>query len=405
MRWYRILRPAGALLGLTLATCKTDTGPSATARAVARFLNGATTAGVGMVQQPSRSTSPVGQLAVPTNGDWALSPDKVTLTLTHIRLFKGDGGFEMNDVAVNCPVTYDRARPGLTQIGDCPFQVPTGTYNSIDLHFSQTMQVLINDAVNGFYSTSSGIVTAPPAAGASVLPVSLLQTSPEFAGEFGYAVQLPRPLQILDTTLVNTVSVVIDGLQFFKANVQGGAVSLGWPGTGYTDPTKPGIVAAVGSVAGVEFYASAALGTAGSFCLAQSTNPVNACSLIPARVLSVSVYYASSTTPLIVSPTPGNGNSACQPFAAVGSFLIDPRSYLGLDANGNLGWANALDTTYTAYSAELRMARVTTLNGTTTLYCQNISGNPAPPGGSFASGAPNIASPANSMGTYILLAH
>jgi hypothetical protein len=85
-------------------------------------------------------------------------------------------------------------------------------------------------------------------------------------------------------------------------------------------------------------------------------------------------------------------------------YVNDPRGYQGLDAAGNLGWAISTDPTWATYSAELKMARVSSLGGTTTLYCKTRSTNPAPAGGSYASGAPTIATAANSLGTYVLVA-
>jgi hypothetical protein len=395
-RW---IGSACAALAAALTTCKTDTGPGT--RVVAHFLNGPTAATTGP-SAPRSIKAPGSPLSVPTNGDWLLSPDKMTLTLTHASLH---GAAQSSGGAVSCAVTYDRSRPGLAQLGDCPFQVAPGTYTTLDLCFSQTIQALINDPVNGFYSTPTGVVTAAPAGGASVLAYTVAGTNPFYPGEFCKGLTLPQVLRIADTSLVSTLSVVIDAAQSFFVYANAGAVTLGYPGTGYVDPGFPNIVGAVGATAAVEFYVSQALGTDGSYC-ATNTTPGSSCPVINARVVSVKIYYGSASVPIMVGPAPGGGNAACNPFAATGTFLNDPtKSLVGLDAGGYIAWANPADSTYTSYTAELRMARVTTLNGTTTLYCQNISGNPAPPGGSFASGAPNIATPANSLGTYILVAH
>jgi hypothetical protein len=100
-----------------------------------------------------------------------------------------------------------------------------------------------------------------------------------------------------------------------------------------------------------------------------------------------------------------NGGPAnCTNLTSVGvSFIGNPKGYLGLDAAGNLGWAMPTSQAFTTYAAEMRMARVSPIGGTTTLYCKNRTGDPAPPGGNYASGAPNIAQPANSIGTYMLV--
>src|SRR5205807_8209528 len=139
---------------------------------------------------------------------------------------------------------------------------------------------------------------------------------------------LAKPLVLSDTTQVTTLNVVINGLQWFHANVNNGVVTLGWPGTNFKDQFTPDIVGSGGSLAGIEFYASTPLGTAGSYCAG--------CVVMP-RVAAVIVYYTSASTPSMVSLTPGGTTTACNPFAAVGTFLNDPtKSYLGLDANGNL---------------------------------------------------------------------
>ena len=115
------------------------------------FFSGATPAGHPAALRAVRpNTLPMD--VVPKDGQWYLSPDKMILTVTSIQLQGGS----MDPVAVNCSLTYDRSQPGLTKLSDCPFAATAGTYSGLNLEISPTYQVLIDDSVNGFYSTSSG---------------------------------------------------------------------------------------------------------------------------------------------------------------------------------------------------------------------------------------------------------
>jgi hypothetical protein len=372
---------------------------------VARFYNGATPAASSAAQiRAGRAALPAADAQAPARAPalqanqtsqlcsakcWFLSPDRITMTLTGIQpnLSSGNSG---PVIAVNCPVTYDKTKPGLTQLVDCPFTAPVGTYTGLGLFVSSTMQVLINDASAGFYSTSTGIVTSPPAGGAQPLSVTIGGTN---ANELQEPNVFPTPVQVSAATPV-TFSVIVNGLQSFKVAVTGGTVTLGWPGTSYTDPGRPDWAVAAGPLASVAFYSNQAIGTAGSFCAGGCKSATG--------IQSVSVYYANPTTPEMVA-IPVNGlPSGCGPFGL--SWLVDRKSYLGLDSGGNVSWAIPTDAFYSAYAVEMQMAQVSTIGASTTLYCKNITTDPAPPGGSFTSGAPGIASPSNVVGTYILLA-
>jgi len=129
------------------------------------FFSGATPAGHPAALRAVRPNT-LSMNVVPKDGQWYLSPDKMILTVTSIQLQGGP----MDPVAVNCSLTYDRSQPGLTRLADCPFAATAGTYSGLNLEISPTYQVLINDSVNGFYSTSSGIVTSSPAGALNTSP-------------------------------------------------------------------------------------------------------------------------------------------------------------------------------------------------------------------------------------------
>jgi hypothetical protein len=160
-------------------------------------------------------------------------------------------------------------------------------------------------------------------------------------------------------------------------------------------PNVPGMIGAVGAVAKTEFYSRQGIATADSYCALQCGTTS------PNGITSVALYYADAATPTIGAL----GNDGIGANCPTGGFATvrAVKSYLGLDAAGNIAWAMGTDLSYTAYAAELQMARVSTIGGTTTLYCKAISADPAPSGGSFASGAPGIAQTPNIVGVFVLV--
>lgn len=266
---------------------------------------------------------------------------------------------------------------------ECPFTVAPGTYTSIFLGFDATYQVLIDDSINGFYTTSSGITTGEaPAAGAEYLSV----TSASSGDTFGNTSYLASPLTVAEGDTV-TVSIVVSGLQFFRVSVSGGAVSLG--GDTNSDPFRPDMTASVTAPASLGFYVAPEIGTALSY---------NSSTSGASEIRSVSTYYSSATTPTFLVLGLDGTPSTCSPIGVSGAINGPPNGntlggYLGLDSEGVLGWALPTDDTWATYATEFNMAQLTTLGETTELNCEEISSDPAPSGNTFASGAPTITSP------------
>ncbi|HYV57402.1 MAG TPA: hypothetical protein VE911_07655 [Candidatus Nitrosopolaris sp.] len=342
------------------------------------FFSGATPAG-----HPAALRGVHPGVVVPKDGQWYLSPDKMILTVTSIQL---QGG-AMGPVAVNCPFTYDRSQPGLTKLSDCPFAVTAGTYTGLNVEISPTYQVLIDDTDDGFYSTSSGIVTSPPAGGAQYLTVTTTS--------LGISSGFPAPVDV-GPGASPTLSVVVNGLQFFRVQVSAGVVSLGWPDVGDTDPKRPDMTVSVNALASVAFYSNQGIASAGAICTG------GACTPPPLQgVIAAYVFYASANTPTWIQLVLNGAPSGC-PIGVSGAF--NGHGYLGLDATDTLGWALPTDDSFSSYSTEFNMAQVTTLGGSTTMNCQQISTDPAPPGGNFSSGAPVLSSPDYSAG-FVLVAN
>lgn len=326
---------------------------------------------------------PVKAVTTPSDGNWLLSPDQMILTLTRIDLTTDSDSTSVTLSDSTCTITYDRSQVGLAELVDCPFTVAPGTYTSIILYFDATYQVLIDDSTNGFWTTPSGITTGDaPAAGAEYLSV----TTTSSGETFGNTSYLASPLTVAEGDTV-TVSIVISGLQFFRVNVSGGTVSLGDDTS--SDPFRPDMTASVTAPASLGFYVAPEIGTALSY---------NNSSSGASEIISVSTYYSSATTPTVLVLGLKGTPSTCGSFGISGAINGPPNDntlggYLGLDADGVLGWALPTDNTWTTYAAEFSMSQLTTLGETTQLNCRNISMDPAPSGNTFASGAPAITFP------------
>ncbi|TMA43169.1 MAG: hypothetical protein E6J81_16375, partial [Deltaproteobacteria bacterium] len=65
--------------------------------------------------------------SVPGDGHWALSPDQGRVTFVNLAFQSADGNVQSVDLT-DCVATYVRNSAALTQMLDCPFQLPPGTY-------------------------------------------------------------------------------------------------------------------------------------------------------------------------------------------------------------------------------------------------------------------------------------
>jgi len=110
--------------------------------------------------------------AVSADGHWALSPDQSRVTLTSLAFQITDGNVVTADVSA-CKPTYARDTAALSQILDCPFDVPAGTYIGVGGGVLTTFDVLVNDAANGFF-TDPGLqlasFTVPGPGGQGIAP-------------------------------------------------------------------------------------------------------------------------------------------------------------------------------------------------------------------------------------------
>src|SRR5262245_21939820 len=168
------------------------------------------------------------------------------------------------------------------------------------------------------------------------------------------------------------------------------------PDVGDTDPRRPDMTVSVDPLASIAFYSNQGINSAGAICTG------GACSPPPLQgIIAAYVFYASANMPTWIQLVLNGAPSGC-PIATAGAFR--GKGYLGLDATNTLGWALPTDGSFSSYSSEFSMPQVTTLGGSTTLKCKQVSADPAPPGGNFSSGAPTISSPDYAAG-FVLVAN
>jgi hypothetical protein len=316
--------------------------------------------------------------AVPANGEWWVSPNKVRVKIDHIG-FNGANGTGTGTELTNCTVEYDRSTPSLTNLLDCPFTIDHAvTALDINLQLNATFEVLISDPVNGIFSDASaagGLSTSAPAGGATFISI----TSPNGLGSAG------GPLAasvVLDETHPISLGLVMDAIQTLVVHVTGGA-----PTINAADNRQPVVLFPTFDMPGrAAFYSTAA--TAGSI-------------LVPSGYSYTRVYYGpgANSQPASVFAT----NIGPTTSATSAAYPIDPAQspvlsggartggWLGRDAAGTLCWVFPADISYSTYAGYLTLPELTTLGSSTTISSQQTA-TPAPPsaGSTYASGCPAI---------------
>jgi len=378
------MRTAVLAMAILAAACGSSVGGKITA--TARMLNGATPAATGPLAPPRSAL-----VAAGSDGAWQVSPDKLRLTLDSL-YFQSQGQGQETVQLTGCQVTYDRSQPGLTKLADCPFSLATGTYTHVLAKFSDSYDVLINDATNGIFTDPTSptkLSRSAPAGGAQFVTVTTTGGFPLGNGDFNPPWVATASTPDAGTANGLTVSVVIDALQYFQVTISGSTATIGVDGMG--NVKAPDTVVAVGTPAAVNYYVASALGTALSFNLSALDAPAGF-----QGMLTLSVLYSSPTTPSALSMGFAGSPTGCGPFGAM-FYLRGEFGYLGLDASGTLGWAgtSATDTTSGTppFTSVMSLAQAGSLGASTVFKCLQTSVDPAPGGGSFDSGAPSISNP------------
>jgi len=113
-----------------------------------RWLNGALFHGTTGTTSRSQSTRL-------SNSQYRITPKQMAASISWISFSSSSNDADSNKVAVsNCTATYDQTQPSLSQLSDCQFSVPEGTYQAVTLGYSVTFQTLFDD--------SAGITLIPP---------------------------------------------------------------------------------------------------------------------------------------------------------------------------------------------------------------------------------------------------
>jgi hypothetical protein len=399
-----------ALLPCLFAGCGTGVGYGISA--TASFLNGPTPTASSFTAQFERARAEEPNLAQPrdrspSQGTWYLTPDRMTLTVISIAFIPVGGGSAFNSSSsVNCTVTYDKSQATLSSLGDCPFQVPAGTYGGIQIQVSTMIQFTVNDTANGFYTdpTAPHLITdTPPSGGAQSVSFNQAAGCTQCGSGSNIATfqtGFASPITVSDSSHPK-VFVVFDPVHWVTVPVSLGGVSgdLSVAGTGIP------LIPSISPVSSVEYYSN--VGTLGSFNLGsvgQATGiKIYSTSAGPARADMIYGVPASNDGIAADSGCAQNmGNSAwpanpkdSTPGLPGSDAFFGSGGYLGVDSSSNLSWAFPTDFSYSSYAAVFSLPRVTGIGQSTTLSYECTSDVPAPSSGdTYSSGAPSFSASA-----------
>lgn len=329
----------------------------------------------------SSTSSLVVAPAPPADGRWAITPDQARITLVSVTFTEASGQPQSASLT-NCKPTYSRTDPALTKLLDCPFEIPPGTYTSIGIGASTTYEMLLNDPLNGFFTTSGAtkVVTSPPIGGSQF--ASFTVSGPGGMGNvLTYALYLKQPLVVTPGSTI-ALDILVDMIHMVGIDVSGGGATAT---VDVGPPTLPAeLVPSVSGAGRTEFYSVA------SSSANRRVGPLGTTSTWG----GVRAFYAEPPQPsYIFHPVPGpsqayNVNPANAPPNGT-SFKAG--GYLGVDSQMRMCWAMPTDYTYASYNRICRMQLATALNASTTLECQTMSTAPAPTSGdTYASGCPAL---------------
>jgi hypothetical protein len=347
------LLPATTLL---LVACQTAPG-------VAHVLNGATV-------QESRAVAAAPGAAA--DGTWWVSPDRVEVDFLRVG-FEDEVRNQRWDDLSDCSATYDRAEPTLSERLNCTFEVPAGTYASVDLEYDPTMLVTIDDPANGLYTDGQSVVTTEPEGGAVASPITSWQS--------GTRSLLNAPLVVTDEPI--ELQVVMSGVHTLQVEVSGGVAT---PMTSF--------VVHIYATAG-DLGAAAYLSNEGTGLSVNRTDNGT-----PGELL---LFYQDLATPSYAFLKPSGEFRECGPEGS-GSYEAynvspgyrdesgqTPGGYLAVDGAGDLCFALPTDGSWRESQAIYRMHHPTDIGEATTLECEATNSAPAPVSGdTYASGCPEL---------------
>ncbi len=374
---------AALLIALSVGGCGTGVSYS-TATGTLSILNGptnmaATAASTGTGKSISARLTP--------DGDYALSPSKMTMTVTGIGFIPlGRNQNEVNISPVSgCTATYDRSVGSLAVLRASDITVPVGTFHGVVIRYSTTYTMVMNDSTAGIYSDPSApnlLTTTAPSGGGQ--PIQIRDQNSD--QDFGHATTFFASPITIDEDSIPLVYVVFDPTHWVKAMLFNGSFSA--PRMGGNPP----IIPSISSFGKAAFYSN--IGTAMSY--RWDGRGIDS-------GISLLFLYADATTPVsvtwqdheICTPTPLGGNVPVVAFNGNGT-LWGTFGMLGLDANHTLAWASpggmsSDRSTITGYNGVFRMQEISTIGQTTVLSYQCTANVPQPASGpNYSSGAPDF---------------
>ncbi len=331
----------------------------------ARFLHGPTTTG-----------SLFAPFAPPANGHWAISPDEARLTFVSLTLVDASNGNAFALDLPDCTPSYVRTSAALSQLADCTFSVPIGTFSKISLGVLNSASILVNDATNGFYTTpsvASGVSTTVPTGGAKAIAFLV----PGAGGVITATGYLSTALTVTAGSSPS-IDIVVDLIHTVAFDVAGSTVTIDT-----ATPAPPALFLPMLSAASGRYEMYSPLGTTQNvLTTGPADNDSNA----------IRIFYATPPQPShVFSPVAGPNQA----------WSVDPRSgsgarpggWLGLDTSGRACWAlPANDFTWTSYDRVCELVVQSNLGAVASLTCQTGFAVAPPPvsGPTYASGCPAI---------------
>jgi hypothetical protein len=377
IRWAVL--PAALLLA-TLPACGGGGGGGGTlVQGTAHLLNGSTAAGV-TASALREAPGQVANSATPADGQYRITPEKMTVTIAAVAFSNTDDEIHGNKVELDgCSATYDQTKASLTSLADCSLSAPAGTWSRLTVFYGNTYQALFDDAV-GFYSdpaSPTGLVSSPPAGGAGFIGVTDQNAGGDAVGQL--TLYLPSSVTI-DADHPPQAYIVFNPIHWMVTTVSSGTAST--PAMAGNPP----IIASVSSFGKAAYYTT--VGTIGAY-------------LMQGDSYGLVLLYLDASTPYLVTEVDGTSLARVDAYAnAAVAFSGDTLEWgrfgrLGRDADGVLAWCPAYyDSSGTSpavlgYRGVAAMAEVDAVGDVTTLTYRKTSSPPAPASGvNYSSGHP-----------------
>lgn len=375
MRLFRL----AAMLMLPLMGCGES---KVMVPATASVLNGPTTAAL---QASDHSVRGALRPAAAADGSYRLSPSKMSITVTGISMLP-EGKFDPIDEVSRvsgCTATYDRSRGSLAVLDECSLEVPEGTYGGITILYSNTFDVVMDDAAAGIYSDpgAPGLLSSTPPPGGPQ-PIQVRDQNDD-RDEGAATLFFASPVTIGKDS-PPSIYVVFDPTHWIVADVNGGVFSA--PRMSGNPPIIPSL---------------SAFGKAAYYSNMATPMSYDARTCSGSSCVGFLFLYADDATPVTVT---WQEHDLCRSMGGthVVSFNGDGTAMgtygrLGLDGDGTLAWASPGPVSgdhppsISGYVGVFSMSQAGTVGDATTLSYRCTTDVPPPVSGpNYSSGAPSF---------------